>query len=363
MYIIFELTPVHGCHTIAAETANLEVQMRSPLYTAAAALLTLLLFASPPAMAEKSYNHPSIDFKITFLPDGSAEVEQTRAFKFDGSFSWAFIEKETRGKYGSYGVEFHGVWDAESGERLRHETYQKEGSEGVKWYYSAQNTTREFTIKYRITGAIQKYMDAAQFYWHIIGDSHAYIRNVDVVLILPEPSPYLFKVFVHTQTPPGRLNFAKDFSSARVDLAGVRRGDSVELRVLLDPDIFPDAPLLSGESHGTLLEDERIVTGQWREAEQRRIDRYARSQRLIKYSVISGIILTLALVGLYLWFFFKFGREPDTGYDHDYERDPPRDLPPCILPAILTQSGVQDTQMGRSFAAALIECARSGTWR
>jgi uncharacterized membrane protein len=80
----------------------------------------------------------------------------------------------------------------------------------------------------------------------------------------------------------------------------------------------------------------------------------------MKYAIITGIVLILALIALYFWFFFKYGKEPDTGYDHDYEREPPRDLPPCILPAILTQSGVQDTEMGKSFAAALIESARLG---
>ena len=334
--------------------------MRSPLYIASFVLVFLLITAAPPVNADKSYTHPSIDFEITFLPDGSAEIEETRAFRFDGSFSWAFIEKDTRGDYGTSGVEFHGVWDADSGEQLRYEPYENGRLTGVKWHYSAQNTTRRFLIKYRITGAVQRYVDAAQFYWKIVGDSHAYIKNITATLTPPAPSPRLFKVFVHTEAPPGKLDFARDFSSARIDLAGVGRDDFVELRVLLDPDIFPDAPLLSGESHGTLLEDEKRVTEEWRETEGRRIADYARSQRLIKYAVITGIVLVIILIALYIWFFFKFGKEPDTGYDYDYEREPPRDLPPCILPAILTQSGVQDTEMGKSFAAALIESARLG---
>lgn len=335
--------------------------MRALLFTAAAALVMLMLIASPhPALANKSYSHPSIDFKIAFLPDGSAEVEETRAFSFDGSFSWAFIEKVTRGKYGTYVVEFHGVWDADSGEQLRHETYEKGGYEGVRWHYSAENTTRRFLIKYRIAGAVQKYMDAAQFYWKIVGESHAYIRNVTAALTPPAPSPCLFKVFIHTQTPPGSLDFAKDFSSARVELSGVCANDFVELRVLLDPDIFPDAPLLSGEYHGSLLEDERVVTEVWRMQEQKRIERTIQSMRAIKISVVVGAVLFAMFIALYIWFFIKFGKEPNTGYDHDYERDPPQDIPPCILPAILTQSGVQATEMGKTFSSALIESARLG---
>lgn len=334
--------------------------MRSPLYIVSIVLVILLAVVAPPANADKSYSHPSIDFRITFLPDGSAEVEETRAFRFDGSFSWAFIEKDTRGKYGQYGVEFHGVWDAESGEQLRHESYKKGSYEGVKWHYSAKNTTREFLIKYRVTGAVQRYLDAAQFYYKIVGDSHAVIRTITAEIIPPEPSTRLFKVFVHSMSKPGTLEFADDFSGASVELSRVRRDDFVELRVLLDPDLFPEAPILSGESHGSLLEDEQRATEKWRAGQQKRIDDYVRSRVLLKVGIIAGIFLVLTMVAVYLYFFFKYGKEPDTGYDHDYEREPPRDIPPCILPAILTQSGVQDTEMGKSFASALIESARLG---
>ncbi len=332
--------------------------MRSPLYATFAALLILLM--APAARADKSYDHPSISLRIMFLPDGSAEIEETRAFHFDGSFSWAFLEKDTRGQYGKYGVEFQGVWDTDSGEQLRSERYRKGPYEGVKWFYSASNTTRRFLIRYRVKGAVQRYIDAAQFYWKIIGDSHEYIDVLTADLVPPGPSPRLFKVFIHSKPPPGSLDFADDFSSARVRLSGVRRDVFVELRVLLDPDLFPQAPLLSGQSHGSLLDDEKAVTAQWREAEQRRIERYTSSRRIMKYALAAGIFLVLALIAVYIWFFLRFGKEYDTGYDHDYERDPPRDLPPCLLPAILTQSGVRDTEMGKAFAAALIESARLG---
>jgi len=333
--------------------------MRSSLVTVTV-IIAAILAASAPVFADKSYNHPSIDFKITFLPEGSAEIEETREFDFDGSFSWAFLEKGTRGKYGMYDVDFHGVWDAETGGRLEHELYSKGAYEGIKWYYSARDEKRRFLIKYTVNGAVQRYIDAAQFYWKIVGDEHARIRNITAVLIPPEASPRLFKVFVHTQSHPGSLDFEKDFSEAHVELSGIRRNEFVELRVLLDPDLFPEATQLSGESHSTLLEDERATTEAWRLQQQRRLEKHARSIVLMKYSVIAGVLILLVFIGLYIWFFVRFGKEPRTGYDHDYERDPPTELPPCVLPAILTQSGVQDTEMGKSFAAALIECARLG---
>jgi uncharacterized membrane protein len=147
---------------------------------------------------------------------------------------------------------------------------------------------------------------------------------------------------------------------ATVRLSGVPRDEFVELRVLLDPDIFPGAPVVSGESHGSLLEDERRTTEEWRERQAKTIEDYRRSQRKIKYSVLAGLLLILAIFTLFLRYFFKYGTEPKIDYDLDYERKPPRDIPPCMLPAIMTQSSVQDTELGKAFSSALIECARLG---
>lgn len=297
----------------------------------------------------KSYYHPLIEQTYRFNPDGSADVEEIRSFHFDGSFSWAFLLRETRGDYGSYRVEFQGVWDADTNEELRSETSSLERGEMVKWYYSAQNTTKRFVLRYRIEGAVQRYDDAAQFYWKAIEDEHAPISRIAITVIPPEPSAGLFKVFVHSAARPGEIEFSPDLSGALVQQTGIPKDAFVELRVLLDPDIFPDARVDHGGSYESLLEDERRIA-----------DAPRRRARLNIIAIVVSAMILVLFVAVFIWIYIRYGREPGVRYENVYEREPPRDIPPAVVPAILTQGSVNNAEITKSFAASIIECARLG---
>lgn len=297
----------------------------------------------------KSYFHPIIEQTYWLNPDGSADVEEIRSFSFDGSFSWAFLLRETRGDYGMYRVEYEGVWDADTGEELRAESSSSADGETIKWYCSAANTTKRFLIKYKIDSAVQRYGDAAQFYWKAIEDTHEPVSRIAITVIPPEASPELFKVFVHSTAIPGEIEFSPDYDRAVVHQSGISRNSFVELRVLLDPDVFPLAGVDPIQSYESLLEDERAIA----EAPRRR------AQQNIIAIVVSAIVLVLFIIA-FIWAYIKYGREPMVEYDHMYEREPPRDMPPAVVPAILTQGSVSRTEMPKAFAATIIECARLG---
>jgi uncharacterized membrane protein len=297
----------------------------------------------------KSYYHPIIEQTYRLHPDGSAEVEEIRSFAFDGSFSWAFLLRETWGDYGRYRVAYDGVWDADTGEEMRAETSSSAEGETIRWFYSAANTTKRFLIKYRISDAVQRYGDAAQFYWKAIEDTHEPVSRIEITVIPPEPSPELFKVFVHSTARPGDIEFSPEYDRAHVSQRGISRNSFVELRVLLDPDIFPLAGVDPSQSYESLLDDERAIA----DAPRRRA-----LQNMVAI-VVSAIILALFIIA-FIWVYIKYGREPRIEYDHTYEREPPRDMPPSVVPAILTQGSVSRTEMPKAFAAAIIECARLG---
>ncbi|MBN1163342.1 MAG: DUF2207 domain-containing protein [Candidatus Krumholzibacteriota bacterium] len=323
-------------------------------------LLGLLLRPGEVLSDAKSYYHPESEITVRLLPDGGAEVEEKRSFAFRGSFSWAQLVKEERGQYGRQGIEFLGVWDPESGRAYSSEKSSTRAGKAIKWFYSAQNTTRSFVIRYRVSSAVQRYRDAAQFYFKVIEDSHQYIGRLRVNIISPGPSPALFKVFIHSQARPGRLQISENYERAEVTQADIPANRFVELRVLLDPTLFSGAPVRSGQSHESLLEDERRITEEWRLAEQRRIEAAQSRARRIKLAIAAAILITLIFIAVYIYYFVKFGREIKVNYEGIYEREPPRQLPPCVLPSILTQSGAQLPEMGKAFAATLLECARLG---
>lgn len=297
----------------------------------------------------RSYDHPEVEVTFRLQPDGSAEAEEVRAFRFEGAFSWAEISRSTRGRYGTYGLRYEGVWDADTGEALPFDQRREGDEEVLRWTYRAQDTTERFRIRYRIEGAVQRYADVAQFYWQAVEGDHAPIGVVRATVYPPQPSPDLFKVFVHSRTEPGDLQIAPDFASARVVVRRVPQDSFVEVRVLLDPDLFPGAPVLRGETHESLLEDERRqVQGEVR----RGLGALGRAAGLV--------LVAAALVGAYVWTYLRYGREPQVQYEGIYEREPPRAVPPAVVSAILAQSRARPEDLVRGFAATLLEAARLG---
>ena len=107
---------------------------RGTALLAAVIVLTALAVLVIPtgAAADKKYDHPLIEQTYRLLPDGTAEVEEVRAFRFKGDFSYAFIERELMGDYGRYRIEYLGVTDVDSGAELRTRRYEEGDRAGIK---------------------------------------------------------------------------------------------------------------------------------------------------------------------------------------------------------------------------------------
>lgn len=339
---------LQGCRS--GRDARKRYASREWLIVLAGLIVAVAILCTPvDASADKKYDHPLIEQTYRLLPDGSADVEEIRTFRFKGTFSFALIERELRGNYGTYGIEYTGVWDTDSGEKLRYETSSGPGTARIKWFYTASHETRRFTIRYRIEDAVQRYGDVAQFNWKAVENRHAPLKKVHIRIVPPAPSVDLFKVFVHGEARPGALDFADDFSEATVTQSSIPRRSFVEVRVLLDPDIFSGARVRTGQTYETLLADERLIA----RSEMRKA-------RLMTAAVIGAAAAIALFIGAYIWLYIRYGREPQIAYDALYEREPPRDIPPSVVPAILTQSKASISEMPKGFAATLLECARLG---
>ncbi len=323
-------------------------------------VLVVMCFTSP--ATAKEYDHPLIVQTYRLLANGDADVEEIRTFRFSGSFSWANLKRSTRGQYGQYGIEWQGVWDADTGQPLSYSTSMEGEYAVLRWEYRAQDTTRRFRLRYRIRNAVQRYEDVAQFYWKAIEDEHAPIERVSITIIPPAPSSKLFKVFIHSQAAPGRLDIASDFTRADIEQTHIPTTSFVEVRAMLDPAIFTGAPMQSVQRYEQFLEEER----QFAERELREAERRARIGKLIGLLMTIETPVALALsvwtLGYLVITYRRYGREPELP-PIEYEREPPRDLPPAVVPAILTQSKAQPTQVVQGFAATVLEGARLGYLR
>lgn len=310
--------------------------------------MVLLVAAASPVWA-KGYDHPLIEQTFRLLPTGDADVQEIRTFRFEGAFSWATITRSTVGQYGGYNLEYQGVWDADTQRPLRYQVERDGNDVTLRWFYEAQDTTKRFLLSYRIRNAVQRYADVAQFYWQVVEGDHAPIDRVRITIVPPAASLTLFKVFVHSKAPPGDLEIAPDFSRAVISQAGIPGTSFVEVRVLLEPAIFAQAPVQSGQDYAALLADER-----------RQSERELRVWTIFRTGITLAGLIVLALIAGYVWTYYRYGQEPAIPYSGIYEREPPRSLPPAVVPAIMTQGKVERVHLPRAFAATLLEAARLG---
>jgi len=158
--------------------------------------ILIFIFILPIGASAKDYYFPSVNIDATVNPDGSFDVVENRIFDFDGDFSWAaynlplFNEERER---------FYDVtrFLVSQGDVIYEESASSEpgtaqitrSGEGIsaKWFFSASDEQRTFTIKYRVGNGIDVYSDLAQFYWKFIGTGwEKGIGNFAATVNLPE---------------------------------------------------------------------------------------------------------------------------------------------------------------------------------
>ncbi|NLJ48390.1 MAG: DUF2207 domain-containing protein [Candidatus Atribacteria bacterium] len=313
----------------------------------------LVLILSMPAIA-KSYYHPSISQTFNLLKNGDVEVTDIRYFSFTGSFSWAQLNLFL---HGVDDIQFQGVWDMDTGSPIRYEVEKQSNSKTIKWYYQAENQTLGFRIQYLLKNPIHRYQDVAEFYWKIIEDEHASIKKLDVILQIPQSSPDLFKLFVHTQAQPGEMNFSSDQRRLDFMIEDVPANTFVEARLLTSPQIFPGVNLEDFPRYEAILNEEK-------EAASKELQGSKPSWQANRWIGI-GLFLLFIFIGivyiiLFFVFYFRYGREPKIDYERQYEQEPPRDIPPAFLAVIMNQKALNRNDMGRAFTATMLDLARRG---
>jgi uncharacterized membrane protein len=304
----------------------------------------------PLLAAAKSYYLPEVRTEVVLQADGSAHVVQERTFAFDGMFSWADIDLRKQGasdiRLNRLAMETEAGWQDIEPQELTNTAR----SLYVRWGYSAEDETRTFLLDYTVVGAVRRYADVAEFYWKVIEDEHEKIDRIAVRVVLPAPSPDLFKIYVHAAARPGSLVFARTMDTAYIEQAGIPKNAFVEVRALSEPGIYPQIAQISQKRYEQILAEEK---------------RNFLSASLKTYFFLPlGLLLLIPLpVILLIVFYRKYGREPKLAYEAIYEHEPPREAPPAVVPLILHQKPDKSSLTQPLFSgmmATLLDLARRG---
>jgi hypothetical protein len=123
----------------------------------------------------KDYYFPSVTTTININSDGSFDVVEKRTYEFSGDFHWATyaLAKEGYTKLENFSIgDDNGNYKMTTSETGDPGTYtfsENSSSYTAKFFYSANNEEKTFTISYRILGGIKAYQDVADFYWKLVG--------------------------------------------------------------------------------------------------------------------------------------------------------------------------------------------------
>jgi uncharacterized membrane protein len=290
----------------------------------------------------KSYSYPYINIVLNFEKNGSVFVSQERAYDFRGSFSWAYLDLK---KKGSSDIDFIEIRDLDTNTELPYDI--QEDGEHVKatWYYTANDEVKRFVIVYEIKDVVKRYNDVAEFYWKVIEDEHEYIRNFNAEVNLPESSPDLFKLFVHSESKSGTMDFSDDLKRVTVSMLDIPKNRFVEFRLLTSPSVFSDVEMINQEKYESILNEEKLNLVQ---------------SSIGENAIFIYPILLIPLIIIFLYFYLKYGVEPKVKYEGIYEHEPPMKIPPMALSHLISGRFEGVKFQLRGFIATIFDLARRG---
>ena len=303
----------------------------------------------------KDYSISKVEIEVNLQKDGSALVKEIRTYNFDGSFSWADEWINLKAKCSgckNYLISDFSLEDEKdsyvrNSSNLPHSYSLEELKDRfyVKWFYSATNESKTFTLKYKIQNAVTNHKDIAEFYWQLVGDEWPKASSeVRARVFLPSEAPN-DKIWAFGHGPSdGKINIV---SSREVDFYATNLAPKTffEVRILFPK--LENAPFVQNSN----LTLESILKEEKNFASQK------------KLRVWAGFLISLLIFAVLVWrgvywflIWHKYGKDPKlpevnlSGQLHE----PPSDLHPIYVQALLDKGKID----GKVITATIIELAR-----
>lgn len=175
-------------------------------------LLVLILFV-PYIISAKNYSIEKTDIVATISKDGIVHIEETRMYRFDGKYSWVNLKINKKGFKELYNIQVQegdiNFIQSDSKDFGTFTVREKKKSVTIKYYISAQDEERTFTISYDLEGAIVSDDNWSEFFWTFVGSGWKK-KNKDITVRLQ------FEHNVET--------YQWDYSKEQVDLRNLNDG-------------------------------------------------------------------------------------------------------------------------------------------
>lgn len=237
------------------------------ILTTLAGILLVSLLTAPQALA-KAYTIDQVRVAATLATDGSMKVTEKRTVTFSGDFSRLFWVLD---KGGGSGIEFGSVKDDmgtsyvqttdgagvdDRTQRIPGTVYVVDTGDALEIhaYHDAANSTRTFTLAYRVRGAVVRYSDCAELYWKLVGDGwEVGTADFSAEIMPPDRLDGAAEVNAWGHGPlAGQVDVLPD-GVVTLAVADLPPRTFVEARVLYPESVFASAPSVNEAKRGTVL--------------------------------------------------------------------------------------------------------------
>ncbi|TRZ48067.1 DUF2207 domain-containing protein [bacterium] len=318
-------------------------------------ILVAILFFPSDCFA-KNYTIDNANIDIVINKDGSANIKEIRTYTFSGHYEngwWSTGTKKacTDTKCDKLVIKNLQV---KEGDRLIGSTTSTENNQYiVKWNYTADNESKNFTVSYTIVNAVNNYLDTAEFYWQIIQDGWGVkTTNLLTTIHLPYPAPdSSLKAWGHGPLT-GKVSIPNN-TTVVFAAKDIPANTFVEGRV-----IFPKLAGMTAENENALTR----ITGE----EATWIDQTIKSVKPKTNTTNPNVALAVLLITGFLFFariIYWLFRWKKVGRDLPLPminlagslHEPPSNTEPALVEAILSPSYVPSA---KSITATILELCR-----
>ncbi|MDZ7659751.1 DUF2207 domain-containing protein [Fodinibius sp.] len=323
-----------------------------------ALILSMLLIGSSFLSASaKSFEIPDVRVEVTINKDGTIHVTEHLTYVFDGDFSWAEYQIPRQGFSAIRNIQIKENGKSYVNKNTKSagtfSVAQNEKAIKVRWYYTAENEKRIFTISYVLVGALTVGPQWSQFFWNYLSDERdKSTSQLNISIQLPD-SVSADSLFGWTRRPKGQFNLQQSPGTFTFNASNIDDDEFAKVRVL-----FPTT-VLNKSQISTTNEDFSLNQAQKEEqAYQEKRDQKIEQQEYLSdlWETLNYIIILFSVGGFY-FLYQKYGKRHSTSRFSSTET--------IMVPAQIRPAAIGWLMLGRNITsnllmATVLDLAREG---